>query len=160
VSRLHRPHISLAVRVLVAERQFREAFPEKFGYVVTGRRTAGKRLRVLLAALFPDGKCELHHRPALVNRRRYVRHGKVFYDPPANDPNHLIYLAEDVHDIETRVRGLSGQHSDLGLARKAKRVARTRDKKRRRAKIKSRGFQKGGHWVWPKRKMRGGACPR
>jgi hypothetical protein len=72
----------------------------------------------------------------------------VGYDPPANSADHLIYLAADDHDIETRVRGLHGQHSDLGIARKNKRIARNRDPKRRRVKIKSKGFQKG-----PKRKI-------
>lgn len=143
MSRLPRPHIPIAVRVKVAERQLKETHPETFGYAFAGRKTAGNRLQFLLSVLFPTGHCELHHRPALLNR---VRKKNGDYDPPANDPDHLVYLAEDVHDIETRVRGQHGQHSDLGLARKMKRVAKNRDPRRRKAKIaRPKNFR------WPSR---------
>ncbi len=125
--RLPRPHVPLAVRVKVAERQFIEKFnsqPIRFW------QADGKHLAVLLAALFPVGKFELHHRPALTNRRRYIRKGKTFYDPPANSADHLFYLLKPDHDVETRVRGLYGQHSDLALARKRRRKERKAKRKR------------------------------
>jgi hypothetical protein len=132
--RLPRPYIPLAVRVKVAERQLREAHPlaASILYGLDEPMPLGKRLRRLLAALFPVGKVELHHRPALTNRRRYQRNpsAEVKYIPPANSPDHLVYLLKDDHDIETRVRGQNGQHSDLALARKRKR----KERKERRPK--------------------------
>lgn len=112
--------------------------------------SAKVRIKYLIEDLFGGGvEVELHHRPALVNREKYKRNGKMFYRPDANDPGHLFYLVEEEHDIETRVRGLGAQLSDLGQARKRKRMARNRDKKRRRAKIASRINP------WPKsRKLR------
>ena len=151
--RLPRPYIPLAVRVLVAERQMKEAT----GCVCTNDlgvplplfgATYGVRLRAALFHLSGGGRLrmELHHRPALVNRRRR-RNGD--YDPPANSPEHLVYLAEDDHDVETRVRGLRGQHSDLALARKNKNIAKNRDPKRRKAKIAQPKKQR-----WPSRPFR------
>jgi hypothetical protein len=58
----------------------------------------------------------------------------------------LVYLPEDDHDIETRVRGQHGQYSDLALARKRKRAERKRTKPKRRWQSRP----------WPKgRKLRG-----
>jgi hypothetical protein len=151
--RLPRPNIPLAVRVKVAERQLREVHPlaASILYGLDEPMPLGRRLQRLLVAIFGKAKIELHHRPALVNRRRYVRSGKVFYDPPANDPNHLVYLPEDDHDIETRVRGLHGQHSDLGLVRKRKR--KERKAKRPKTRWPSRPLQSASRWP-TKRKMR------
>lgn len=128
---LHRPYIPLEIRCQVAERQMREKNAVLAASVLYGQRheSDGKKLRVLLRCLFGDEKFELHHRPSLVNRRRYVRNGKVFYDPPANDPEHLVYLAEDDHDIETRIRGIGAQRSDLSQRRYNKRVAENRERK-------------------------------
>lgn len=109
--------------------------------------SAKVRVQYLIEDLFGGGtKVELHHRPGLLNRRRKPNGD---YDPPANDPNYLIYLLEDEHDIETRVRGIGAQLSDLGQARKRKRMERNRDKKRRKAKIPQRARP------WPKTKFRG-----
>ena len=154
MSRLLRPYIPLAVRVQVARRQCvaAKSFINVFGvatdiepvwaFALPHRDTLNR----LLVILFGEKKPELHHRPALVNRHR-KRNGD--YDPPANDPNYLVYLVDDDHDVETRIRGLHGQHSDLGLARKNKRIARNRDPKRRKAKIAQRKHP------WPKgRKLR------
>ena len=139
--RLPRPYIPLAIRVQVAERQMKEltgcVCTDEFG---VPNELAGVSLSARLkAALFHlssggDNKLDLHHRPALVNRKR-KKNGD--YDPPANSPDHLVYLPKDVHDIETRVRGQHGQHSDLALARKLKNIARNRDPKRKKIKIKS-----------------------
>lgn len=130
MSWLVRPYIPIAVRVKVAERQLLER--EMLCFV----GSLSTRLKFSLQSLFWNAKetAELHHRPALVNRQR-KRNGD--YEPPANDPDYLVYIAEDDHDIETRVRGLHGQHSDLGMARKNKRIARNRDPKRRKTKIRS-----------------------
>ncbi len=142
--RLPRPHIPLAIRVIVAERQLAGINYE------APAKPLGERLRKLLTflgVLQDTGhieKMELHHRPALVNRRRYVRNGKTFYDPPANDPDHLVYLLEDDHDVETRVRGQHGQYSDLALARKRRR-------KERKARRRSTRF--------PKRRIRVNRLP-
>lgn len=85
--------------------------------------SAARKLASLLRQLFGEQKVELHHNPALVNRRR-KKNGD--YDPPANSKHHLEYMVEDAHDVETRIRGRNGQHSDLGLARKNKRIAKNR----------------------------------
>ncbi len=144
MSRLPRPHIPLGVRVKVAERQVVEQH-EGRRPVFSESTSLSKRLRIMLDLLFGEGvKVELHHRPALVNRAR-KRNGD--YDPPASDPDHLFYLPDDDHDIETRVRGLRGAHSDLGLRRKNKRIAKNRDPKRRKAKIRGRS-------QWPPRGSR------
>ena len=145
--RLPRPYIPIATRLIVAERQIEQ---------LTGVGNACRRfdplsqtklLELLLGALFGDKKVELHHRPALVNRRR-KRNGD--YDPPANDPNYLVYLPEDEHDIETRVRGLHGQHSDLAIVRKRKR--KERKTKRPKRKWASRPLRSANRW--PKRSFR------
>lgn len=151
MSRLPRPHIPLAVRVQVAERQCHERGASIDGMIVKPLRN---QLEVLLFRLFGISPVELHHRPALTNRKNIMKNGAIIaYDPPANDSRFLVYLLEDEHDVETRVRGLHGQHSDLGLARKNKRIAKNHDPKHRRVKIKSRGFQKGRKRKWPKRKF-------
>lgn len=147
MSRLHRPRIPLAVRVLVIERQLLEVGIAPLmanGHTLTYRLAAG------LLELFSVEKVELHHRPALVNRRRYIRNGKVFYDPPANSAEHLVYLPEADHDIETRVRGVGAQLSDLAIARKRKR----KERKARRPKTRwaSRPLQSASRW--PTQRMR------
>ena len=165
MSRLPRPFIPLSIKVQVAERQFDAATSFGDG---NGSRNASvfrafvdrehwknrvplrEQLVMLLQLMFGDAKVELHHRPSLVNRLWNAR--KKDYDPPANSPEHLVYLPEDDHDVETRIRGLHGQHSDLGLARKMKRIAKNRDPNRHKAKIRSRGFPKG-----PKRKIQSGS---
>ena len=148
--RLPRPHIPISVRVQVAERQMHErGLTDWSPGMPTGFHSKTALLDYYLRRLFGDGTFELHHRPALVNRERYRRGGKTFYKPDANDPNHLVYLLDDEHDIETRVRGVGAQLSDLGQARKRKRAARKLDKKRRISKIPARVNP------WPKgRKLR------
>lgn len=148
MSRIPRPRIPDAIKVQVAERQLRafNCSPGMLERSETRIRDYLGRLLRGLALYMGDAalKLELHHRPALINRCRYEHRRKTFYDPPANDPNHLVYLPEADHDVETRVRGLLGQHSDLGLWRKNKNIARNRDPKRRKVKIPQR--QKN---AWP-----------
>jgi hypothetical protein len=118
MSRLRRPHIPVSVQLAVALRQVRvecEPPPQ------TGR-SGGEYLKALLWVLFQDEKHELHHRPAICNRPWDEK--KQDYDPPANDPDYLVWLRKDDHGIETRVRGIGAQLSDLAVARKRKRRER------------------------------------
>jgi hypothetical protein len=172
MARLIRPYIPLAVRVQVAERQVDAAIaalgqfdPETdkhsrnlavFRDFVDRQswhagRSAAHKLSLLLQLLFgDDAKPELHHRPALVNRPRNRR--ETDYVPPANDPDYLVYLLEDVHDIETRVRGLGAQRSDLSQARYLKKVAKNRTAPKRKSRFSS-PLSRAGKSTWPKRKF-------
>ena len=131
--KLHRPYIPLAVRIQVAERQA-DALGYRFDHPVLS-----VKLAALIRFLFGGQKFELHHRPSLINRPFDFR--TQDYSPLANDPQYLVYLPKQEHDIETRVRGVGAQRSDLSQRRYLKRVARNRDKTRKRHS-------------WPKRKFR------
>ncbi len=126
--KLHRPYIPLHVREEVLDSQMQEAGFSPSWASQQGRSVA-TRLRLKLEEFFGCVPVELHHRPALCNR---VGDSIFGYIPPANDPDYLVYLPADDHDIETRVRGQHGQHSDLALARKRKR----KERKARRPKRK------------------------
>jgi hypothetical protein len=145
--RLARPHIPLEVRCRVALRQMDNPLSES----AIGPPW-GTLLKFLLLQLAGRLGCEvsdleLHHRPALVNRQR-KRNGD--YDPPANHPDFLVYLSDHAHDIETRVRGLHGQHSDLAIVRKRKR--KEKKAKRRKTVWPTRPLRSASRW--PKRAMR------
>lgn len=131
--KLHRPYIPLAVRIQVAERQA-DALGYRFDHPVLS-----VKLAALIRFLFGGQKFELHHRPSLINRPFDFR--TQDYSPLANDPQYLVYLPKQEHDIETRVRGVGAQRSDLSQRRYLKRVARNCDKTRKRHS-------------WPKRKFR------
>lgn len=149
--RLPRPYIPWSVREQVIDRQMAAA---KFTpSLAAGLATSvEQRVRWKTEEFFAGRAVELHHRPALVNREiipvkkedRGVAawHDSfrviVRYNPDANDPAHLIYLPADEHDVETRVRGQRGQHSDLALARKRRR--KERKLKRPKSRLRSRGF--------------------
>lgn len=124
-----RRYIPLAVRVQVAERQLMVRgcpIPAYILYVTPLR----ERLRQMLRLLFGDKPAELHHRPALVNRPLNRR--KTDTVPPANDPDYLVYLLKDEeHRIETFVRGVGAQRSDVSQRRYNKRVAKNRAKRPR-----------------------------
>lgn len=141
MSRLPRPHIPFSIRVMVATRQLYEAGINAGQHARQEGETLKDTLTRMLPVLFGDAKVELHHRPALINRRR-KKNGK--YDPDANDQNHLVYLVEDEHDVETRIRGRNGAHSDLGLRRKLKRI-----EKKRATTVKARRFPKRAVAVKP-----------
>jgi hypothetical protein len=136
MSRLSRPHIPLHVREMVLDRQMREV-GFKPSWASRQGRSVATRLRLKLEEFFGCAPVELHHQPALVNRQ-YL--GAGLYSPLANDPNYLVYLTADDHDIETRVRGQHGQYSDLAMARKRKR----KERKAMRPKRK-----------WPSRRLAG-----
>lgn len=139
--RLPRPYIPWSVREQVVDRQMEEAgmWPS---FAAETARSCERRVRLKLEELF-GRPVDLHHRPALINRERSTvfKTGALAYIPDANNPNYLIYLfagAGEEHDVETRVRGQHGQHSDLALVRKRRR-------KERKAKRPKR--------QWPKRKF-------
>jgi hypothetical protein len=122
------------------------------------------RLRLLLDTLAVLLQCapsnlRLDHDPALCNRPLMHRRktGTVDYNPPANDPNHLIYRSHADHDIKTRVRGDGAQHSDLALRRIAKRRAnRGKLSTKRLAKTPKRRDKQ----PWPKRPLQGRGFPK
>lgn len=133
MARLPRPSIPDSVKVAVALRQLRLLDAPAVTLERTEKRIGPYLERLLFALqvfIKTTKKLELHHRPALTNRPK-IRHGGtiVGYVPAANDPDFLFWLPEDAHDVETRVRGLRGAHSDLGLARKLKKIAENREKR-------------------------------
>ena len=154
MARLFRPHVPLAVRCDVAERQLLAGFEHPHARVYTSARTAGGRLKVLLAALAAQFGCEvselrLDHDPPLGARRvtgwPSVGPG-VHYEPDANDPDHLFYRPHGPqhagsHLIKTNIRGDHGQHPDRVLIKKDRRLTENKPP-RRKVKIKSRGFDK------------------
>lgn len=88
---------------------------------------------------------QLDHDPALQNRPQFRMNGQTHYRPAANDPEHLFYRPhgpqfDRSHKIKTLVRGDHGQHSDAGLARKNKRIAKNRAKTSGDSRLK-----RGGH---------------
>jgi len=125
-ARLHRPYIPLSVRLDVLKRQALEV-GFKFTWAACQPRSLARQLRLKLEEFFAGKPAELHHRPALLNRQRNGNR----YEPDANDPDYLVYLSADEHVIETRIRGIAGQYSDLALARKRKRMERRRARRRR-----------------------------
>ena len=139
MARLYRPSIPLSIQCQVAEVQLARCLTT-FNSLAVPEKPLWMRKQILLTMLAKQIGCrvdelELHHRPALVNRPWDAR--KKDYVPPANDPEHLIYLNATDHDIETRVRGVGAQRSDLSQRRYLKRVERNRSGKIKRA--------------WPKR---------
>jgi hypothetical protein len=150
--KLYRPYVPIAIRVQVAERQLRQSPLIGASCLDRPDTLSGSAwLAHLLLLLFDVRKYELHHRPALCNRRWVPR--KSDYDPPANDPEHLVYLAEDEHDIETRVRGVGAQRSDLGQRNYLKRVKRNRENVKRKGRsVKSPSVNKStAKRKWPSR---------
>lgn len=125
--KLPRPYIPLSVRERVIDEQMAEAKLQPTWAARTAK-SISKRVRFKLEEFFGNRPVELHHRPALVNRQR----DGDDYIPRANDPDYLIYLPADDHDIETRVRGQHGQYSDLAMARKRKRRERKAARPKRR----------------------------
>lgn len=158
--RLPRPYIDVRTRLAVVTRQLREKGIAAWGSF--DDKTLSDRLRTGLRLLFGDRKVHLHHRPALCNREVVPKSwwnnpiGPLRYIPDANDPEYLVYLPADDHDIETRVRGQHGDYSDLAKRRKRKRAEKkaarrkvmavgyflANKRKRLRKRMRSRGFDK------------------
>ncbi|MDE2103560.1 MAG: hypothetical protein KGL39_40345 [Patescibacteria group bacterium] len=145
--RLLRPSIDMRTKLRVLCRQLGEMFPDEVVTIAVEQRSLGLFVRDRLARLAALLCCDvedlhLDHDPALVNREKDVQmpDGSVRkrvvivprcavvlrYYPDANDPEHLIYRVGgktgSAHDVKTRVRGDHGQHSDLALARKNKKI--------------------------------------
>lgn len=156
--KLLRPHIPHSVRVEVALRQLRALGVIEADLYRTETRIVPylERLLFMLQMHLNTTKTlELHHRPALVNREKvYASDGlgapliHIGYLPEANDPEHLFYVPEDQHDVETRVRGLRGQHSDLALVRKRKNIDRNREQQisPRGKKVSGKKMQSANRW--------------
>lgn len=140
-----RPHIPLKVRVKVAERQILETNGSVRGPLLVrlanAQPTWSEQLTCLLGYLGFD-KPELHHDPALILRDFNPRTGR--YSPPANDPNHLVYLEKVDHQQRTTgrkpgaERTVTTKGSDIWLKTKFARLEKP--KRRRKQKIPSRPF--------------------
>lgn len=139
-----RPHIPLAVRLQVAQRQL-EARGINTG-VIDRLSDNAARLRVKLSVLFGDEKPHLDHNPALILRTFNPRTGK--YKPDANDPDFLVYRTVHDHHLKTNVAGDGALRSDTAARMHQRRMDENRGLRKRRpkAKIKSRTS-------WPKRKF-------
>lgn len=157
MSRLPRPNVPTAVELAVVLRQNGDDAATVKATVARSkksRRLSADRdanLFVLACTLAcPVASLDLDHDPALENREKLVempdgRRRRVViapkgavvlrYFPDANDPEHLFYRPREhehggSHKVKTLVRGDHGQHSDLALNNKLKRIARNRGGKR------------------------------
>lgn len=162
--RLLRPPINLKTKLRVLCRQLGEMFSDDLVAIAREQRALGSFVKDRLARLAVLLRCEvadlaLDHDPALVNREKDVEvaHGQVFsrvvivppggvvlrYYPDANDPEHLIYRVGgetgSAHDVKTRIRGEHGQHSDLALARKNKRIEKNRSGEAKPSRLRGGG---------------------
>lgn len=163
-----RPHIPLATRCNVAALQL---WPTHVTFFAEFSREDGESLAALLErrliALATVLGCEpadldLDHNPPL-RARPYnprIKDPAARYTPNANDLHHLEYRPraaehERSHRIKTNVRGDHGQHSDRVLIKRERRRERQASGRTKpKVKIRSRGFQKGGMFRWPKRPMK------
>jgi hypothetical protein len=167
MKRIRPPQPGLAVRVAVAERQFKQyhhglewiAYQDQLELEGSfGTLSLAKRLKWLLSRIFEDGENvtphELHHSPALILRpyNARIKDAAARYTPNANDPDSLVYLSKDVHLEQTTGRWPGATHtvttkgSDIHLAKKFRRLENTKPK--RTAKIATR------RQPWPNRKFR------
>lgn len=152
MARLHRPHVPLKVRCVVAARQL--------GYFTliatimhaTHDRMMGRLLDNLLDELARSFGCEvdelrLDHNPPLGARPKTGEGKRTVYEPDANDPEHLLYRPhgaqhEGSHDVKTRIRGDRGQYSDIVLIKRQRRRERAPRPKAKIPNVKR---------PWPKR---------
>lgn len=131
--KLLRPYIPVPVRLQVALRQTWNRHD--------GVESNSRLLKRILAELTRrlGGPLHLDHDPALENRRKVFRKGvHVEYDPPANDPNHLVYRTVGEHYIKTHVRGDGAQYSDTALAK--------RERRRIKGKKTTRPLKSANRW--------------
>lgn len=143
--KLPRPHIPIAVKIAVAERQIvaileQSRPPEdpdtdiaKTVRSIFGRWGTKPYLSVLLLLVIGPPPYHLDHDPPLWQRARTRSGG---YRPKANDPNYLVWRSKDGHRIKTYVRGDGAQLSDAAKRRK--------EIKRKVTKVKRK---------WPSRPM-------
>lgn len=159
IKRQRPPMPPLAVRVQVAERQFvaNKNIPSwavrTYKEMTEWETTLTRHLKFLLGWLFDEPQCD--HDPALILRKYNPRIKDVAarYTPHAHDPDALIYREKSDHQQKTTGRKPGATHtattlgSDIHLKTKFARLE-GRNKPKRKAPIKSRGFAKG-----PKRKI-------
>lgn len=161
MGRLYRPHIPIAVKVVVAERQVKERPNLDWGfYLSVCWQNNSDRMEMLKRILAKRLHCEvkdlrLDHDPPLGARAKITEpDGTMIYSPDANDPVYLNYRPhapqfDGSHLIKTNVRGDHGQHPDRVLIKKQRRIERG-PKPKRGPKIQSRGFDKQSR-PFPKR---------
>jgi hypothetical protein len=139
-----RPYVPRAVRIAVLLRQCDDrgiAAPKRY------QSTDGEYIKEMQMLIFGNEVVHLDHNPSLVNRDFDEDTG--LYSPDANDPKFLIYMSKEDHRIKTYVHGHHGAHSDLGLRRKNKQIAKNRDPHRRKSKI-----AQPKNFKWPSRPFR------
>jgi hypothetical protein len=138
MTRLYRPHIPLATKIAVAERQAKEYPCLLWGHYLVVDWTGNQRrqLESLLSILAKAFGCEikelrLDHDPPLGARPLMHKRktGTVVYSPDANDPEHLFYrphgtIHANSHDVKTRIRGDHGQFPDVTLIKRERRRQR------------------------------------
>lgn len=155
--RVRPPMPPLAVRVIVAEREYAKICPfwgrENCSYrqYIKCYSSLGDCLKWLLSRVFEDGENvaphALDHDPALILRAYNPRIKDVAarYTPHAHDPDYLIYRAKDDHQRKTTgrkpgaERTITTKGSDIGLATKFRRLENPKKRKK----------------TWPKRKFGG-----
>ena len=116
--KLIRPYIPIKTRCEVAARQLQQCAKLKEVLLVCADDlTMKERLTVMLWGLFGFERYHLDHDPPLC-LRVIVDAEKGIYDPPANDPEYLIYRTTEEHRLKTFVRGDGAQLSDAGKRRK------------------------------------------
>lgn len=166
MSRLWRPHIPIEVKCRVAMRHLDYDTVAAGVALATSDRKLGTLLALLLEALARRLGCtvkdlRLDHDPPLGARPQFRRGlgKKTYYEPDANDPNHLLYRPhgpefEGSHLIKTNIRGEHGQHPDRVLIKKERRRLRKGKRRFKRKipvrahswpqgrKLQSRGFQR------------------
>ena len=143
----------LAVRLRVAERQYRQIMPARAmgAYrLLQYDWSLSRRLSWLLFILFRRRGKEPHldHDPALILRLYSPRIKDVAarYTPHAHDPYALIYREKAEHQQKTTgrkpgaLRTVTTKGSDVGLKTKFARLER---KSKKKARIPSRPFPKG-----------------
>jgi hypothetical protein len=119
--KLERPHVPVAIKVAVAERQLANMLAgdeKRAAWVAQGcPMTTSKHryLRFLLQSLLGDPPWHLDHDPPLMLRDR-TRDGGFL--PAANDPDYLFWRTAEQHRIKTFVRGDGAQLSDAGKRRR------------------------------------------
>jgi hypothetical protein len=132
--KLVRPRVPLAVQVIVAAAQAQRSGHLKAVLHACCLPTARQKLDHLLAALFGDEPVHLDHDPALCLRHLIDAENGI-YDPPANDPEFLVYRTAEEHRVKTFIRGIGAEFSDA--------AKRRRELKRGKAKPPSRWPPKG-----------------
>lgn len=150
MSRLWRPIIPVEVKCRVALRQLGY---EEMAIAVALAVNDGKLGAFLTKALVCVAQhldctvkdLRLDHDPPLGARPKFRRGlgKKTYYQPDANDPDHLLYRPhgpefEGSHLIKTNVRGEHGQHPDRVLIKKERRRLRKGKKRRFKRKIAAR----------------------